>query len=78
MLDKYDWRNERLKCPNCGAEIPNDNKFCQYCGTQISVDMLKEREKFNKSCCPKCGSSNITFNREKQSEIKQNKNKNRR
>ena len=23
-------------CPNCGKEIPDDSKFCPYCGYQIA------------------------------------------
>ena len=24
-----------MKCPNCGKEIANDSKFCEYCGTKL-------------------------------------------
>ena len=24
-----------MKCPNCGKEIANDSKFCEFCGTKI-------------------------------------------
>ncbi len=24
-----------MKCPGCGRELPNDAKFCSYCGTSI-------------------------------------------
>lgn len=24
-----------MKCKHCGEEIPNDSKFCEFCGTQI-------------------------------------------
>lgn len=61
-----------MKCKNCGAEIGN-SKFCEYCGSQITVEMQKEQEQLNKSGCPKCGSSNIRFEREKQGETKGNK-----
>jgi len=57
-----------MKCPSCGAEIGN-NKTCDYCGSQISIEMKKEQEQINKQGCPKCGSSNIKFNRENQGEI---------
>lgn len=57
-----------MKCPSCGAEIVS-GKFCENCGSQISVAMLKEQEQLNKSCCSKCGSTNIEINREKQGEI---------
>lgn len=59
-----------MKCPNCGADINDDLKFCEFCGSSISKDMKCEQEYLNKVGCPKCGSSNITFNREKQGEIK--------
>lgn len=59
-----------MKCPNCGAEIPNNAKFCEFCDSQITVDMKEEQEKLNKTGCPKCGSSNISFSREKLGEVK--------
>ena len=58
-----------MKCPSCGAEI-GTSKFCQYCGTQISMEMQKEQEQLNKVGCPKCGSTNIQFKRENQGEIR--------
>lgn len=58
-----------MKCPNCGAEI-GSNKICEFCGSPITADMLREQERLNKAVCPKCGSTNITFNREKKGEIK--------
>lgn len=24
-----------MKCPNCGKEITDDSKFCEYCGTKV-------------------------------------------
>lgn len=63
-----------MKCQNCGAEIGN-NKFCQFCGTQVSVEMRREQEILNKKGCPKCGSSNVQFNRENQGEIRGKNNK---
>ena len=57
-----------MKCPSCGAEIGSD-KFCQYCGSQVTMEMKKEQEYVNKAGCPKCGSSNISFSREKQGEM---------
>lgn len=59
-----------MKCKNCGAEIPNNAKFCEYCGTSITPQMQKEQEQLNKAGCPKCGSTNISFDREKQGEVK--------
>lgn len=59
-----------MKCPNCGGEIEPGNNFCGSCGSQISLEMKKEQEQLNKAGCPKCGSSNVTFNREKNGEFK--------
>lgn len=59
-----------MKCPNCGSEIMKNSKFCQFCGSSITGQMLKEQEQLNKAGCPKCGSSNITFSREKIGEIR--------
>ena len=62
-----------MKCPNCGAEI-SGGKFCEFCGTQLSAEMIKEQEQLNKQGCPKCGSTNVTFRRENSGEY-QEKNK---
>ena len=59
-----------MKCPNCGAEIKNNSKFCEFCGSAISTQMRREQEQLNKAGCPRCGSTNITFSREKQGEVK--------
>lgn len=59
-----------MKCPNCGAEIVNNSNFCEFCGSSITPQMRKEQEQLNKAGCPKCGSTNISFSREKQGEIK--------
>ena len=58
-----------MKCPSCGAEI-GEGKSCQFCGTQISANMLREQEILNKAGCPKCGSTNVSFNRENQGEVR--------
>lgn len=63
-----------IKCPNCGASIKGNAKSCEFCGTQFSAEVLKENEKANKAGCPKCGSTNVTFSREKQREITAGKN----
>ena len=59
-----------MKCPNCGAEISVNNKFCDSCGSQISYEMRREQEQLNKQGCPKCGSTNIQFRRENQGEVR--------
>ena len=66
---------ESMKCPNCGAEIGVNKKFCEACGSQISYDMRREQEQVNKQGCPQCGSSNIQFRRENQGEIRGKKSK---
>lgn len=60
-----------MKCTNCGAEIKNNSKFCEFCGSSVSAQMLREHEQLNKAGCPKCGSTNITFNRERQGEVRE-------
>lgn len=59
-----------MKCTSCGAEIKDKSKFCEFCGSQITYDMQREQEQLNKAGCPKCGSSYVTFTREKQGELK--------
>ena len=59
-----------MKCPNCGAEWVGERKTCEFCGTQITYDMQRKQEQLNKKGCPQCGSSNITFTRENQGEIR--------
>lgn len=58
-----------MKCPSCGAEIGN-GRFCSYCGTQITSEMLREKEILNKAGCPRCSSTNVTFKRENQGEVR--------
>jgi len=59
-----------MKCKSCGAEIDSNSRTCKFCGSQITMDMLKEQETLNKQGCPKCGSTNITFRRENQGEVR--------
>lgn len=59
-----------MKCPNCGADIKDGSKFCEFCGSSITANMKRDQEYVNKAGCPKCGSSNIKFDREKQGEIR--------
>ena len=58
-----------MKCPHCGAEA-GKGKFCEFCGSQLPLEVVREQEQLNKKGCPKCGSTNIVFNREKQGEAK--------
>ena len=64
-----------MKCVNCGAEIKAGSRFCEFCGTQITGEMLKEQEQLNKAGCPRCGSTNIEFRREDQGEIRDSRSK---
>lgn len=57
-----------MKCPSCGAEA-GTGKFCAFCGSPISVEMLRQNEMLNKAGCPSCGSTNVSFNRENQGEV---------
>ena len=59
-----------MKCQNCGAEIDAHSTTCTYCGATVSAEMKKEQEQLLKKGCPKCGSSNITFSREKLGDYK--------
>lgn len=59
-----------MKCKHCGAEIDSHSTTCDFCGASISYEMRREQEQVNKQGCPKCGSSNVTFNREKQGDYK--------
>lgn len=58
-----------MKCPQCGGEIASNSRQCEYCGSQITVDMMREQQELNKDGCPNCGSTNISFTREKQGEV---------
>ncbi len=59
-----------MKCPQCGAEINPNSKFCESCGSQISYRMQREQENLNKVGCPKCHSSNVQFKRETHGEVR--------
>ena len=49
-----------MKCENCGKEIPNESKFCIYCGTpckrQIQCPTCEAMVDANLKYCPQCGS----------------------
>lgn len=59
-----------MKCPNCGAEIEANSRKCSYCDTAISAEMQRENELLQKKGCPKCNSTNVTFTRENQGELR--------
>lgn len=59
-----------MKCRCCGAELKRNSRFCEFCGTQVTVQMQREQEYLNRAGCPMCGSANIFFNRERQGEVR--------
>ena len=44
MFQSYNLYKEviNMKCPYCGAEIPDNSKFCPICGQAISQEPVKE------------------------------------
>lgn len=56
-----------MKCPNCNAEVKGSH--CSYCGSELPKEPVK------KAGCPKCGSTNTEYKRERQGEIKGNNSK---
>ena len=38
-----------MKCPNCGAEISKDTKFCSNCGNAIEFSKQKDSNNYNDS-----------------------------
>lgn len=59
-----------MKCESCGAELDEFSTECSYCGTKISVEDLKESEQLRKKACPSCRSTNVSYHRETQGEVK--------
>ena len=66
-----------MKCPNCGAETTNN--ICEFCGSEMPKPQqnvsitnnyyggmpVEESEEVFAGKCPKCGSSKISFKRER-------------
>jgi predicted amidophosphoribosyltransferase len=42
-----------VKCPNCGADVPEGNKFCGSCGTKMQAENV----------CPNCETKNTPGNK---------------
>ena len=36
-----------IKCPNCGAGITDDSKFCKYCGMKLPDEIEQKRIEIN-------------------------------
>lgn len=36
-----------IKCPNCGAGIDGDGKYCKYCGNKLPDDTEQKRIEIN-------------------------------
>jgi len=36
-----------LECPNCGAKIKPNQKFCEYCGTSLHIELEKPTQSEN-------------------------------
>lgn len=52
----------RMKCPSCGAENPDDYRFCARCGTDMTSvpepEPAVEEPEVKGPVCPKCGTEN--------------------
>ena len=44
-----------LKCPNCGADIAENTKFCGKCGSNITNIQTTQQSSKSKGKCPNCG-----------------------
>lgn len=42
-----------IKCPNCGADVPDEAQFCNVCGTKLEKE--EQRKEEQEPVCPKCG-----------------------
>lgn len=48
-----------MKCPSCGADNPDDNRFCYKCGVDMTIAPEPEPETEVEGVeCPKCGHLN--------------------
>ncbi len=51
-----------MRCPHCNAEVQGTH--CSYCGSELP------KKATQKAGCPKCSSTNVSFTREKQGEVR--------
>ena len=60
-VQRFETKEEKVKCPDCGAQVLNNQKFCAQCGKKVVIEclncgaILKPGQKF----CPECGTSQI-------------------
>lgn len=43
-----------MKCKNCGKDLPDNSKFCKYCGSK-DLDDSKEEKVYKELICYDCG-----------------------
>lgn len=36
-----------MKCPNCGAPVNADSRFCSYCGESLAADKPREKQEIH-------------------------------
>lgn len=66
-------RDFDMFCKNCGTEILDGMSFCPECGTSVdinrSVDRIAQEANYTGPQCPKCGGTNIAFQREQTASV---------
>ena len=52
-----------MKCVNCGQEIPDETKFCPYCGTSQMMKCVNCDQEIpgGTKFCPYCGAKQIIY-----------------
>ena len=48
-------QEQRVECPQCGANLNADAKFCPQCGTRIESPVSEAAEAPQSRVCPGCG-----------------------
>lgn len=51
------------KCNKCGKELSNESNFCDACGSTEFTN-IESITNNNQRTCPKCGGTNISYQRE--------------